>query len=68
MAKKSKKARKHVCKAWYQSRTIWFNVLLLILSIVLEITGRMEEGATLSFVAIINIILRAITKTGISWK
>ena len=55
-------------KKWYKSKTIWFNVFLAIVGIVMEVTGKMENGQTLSFFAVINIILRVVTKTAVTWK
>ena len=55
-------------KKWYKSKTIWFNVFLAVVGIVMEITGKMENGQTLSFIAVINIILRVVTKTAVTWK
>ena len=55
-------------KKWYKSKTIWVNVFLAIAGIVMEVTGKMENGQTLSFIAVINIILRVVTKTAITWK
>ena len=55
-------------KKWYKSKTIWFNVFLAIVGIVMEVTGKMENGQTLSFIAVINIILRVVTKTAVTWK
>ena len=55
-------------KKWYKSKTIWFNVFLAALGIVMEITGKMENGQALTFIAVINIILRTVTKSAIIWK
>ena len=55
-------------KAWYQSRTLWLNVLAAVGGIVQTYTGFVIspelQGAVL---IILNVILRFVTKSEITW-
>ena len=60
-------------KAWYRSKTFWFNVLALICIIASRFgyTGELREDWQLwasLIVAIINLILRFVTKQPITIK
>ena len=52
-------------KKWYQSKTIWFNVLMVIAAILTDVATQLQTGGLLTVSAVGNIILRAVTKTGI---
>ena len=61
-------------KQWYASKTLWFNVVALVV-VVLNAFGfasfeaAPEVGAIgAGIVAVINLVLRAITNRGISWS
>lgn len=50
-------------KKWYRSRMLWTNLIALLTVFGLEITA--EEGVAL--LAVVNIILRLITKEELTW-
>lgn len=54
-------------KAWYQSKTIIFNILTVILAIIQGMSGQawISPELQVTIVAIINAILRLLTKTEI---
>lgn len=56
---------KQETKKWYQSRTIWVNVLIVLSGVFFEISGQLEAGASLSILGILNIFLRYLTKSEI---
>jgi len=48
-----------------RSRTIWFNFLTLVAGIALALADYISLGGAISGVAILNIILRIVTKTAL---
>ena len=50
-------------KKWYRSRMLWTNLIALAAVFGLEITA--EEGVAI--LAVINIILRLVTKEELTW-
>ena len=50
-------------KKWYLSKTLWANLLALVTVFGLEITA--EETTTI--LAVVNILLRLITKEELTW-
>lgn len=58
-------------KTWYKSKTLWVNIIGLIVITVQLITGKtfvLPELAQTGILLLINIILRIITKEEIIWK
>ena len=55
-------------KKWYHSRTLWINFLVGIAFIVLNVTGTdwLDVEVQVSVLVIVNLILRFITKQGLS--
>ncbi len=55
-------------KKWYMSKTMWTNGLAGLAGIFQGITGEawMNPEAQVGILALINLVLRAVTKTGIS--
>ena len=54
-------------KPWYQSRTLWVNLIVIIAILVQSQTSFViEPEAQAALVVVINLILRAITKTGLT--
>lgn len=60
-------------KAWWQSKTIWFNVLSLLAAVLTQVEefvgtlpeGTIPDGATeviVGIMAVVNVVLRALTK------
>lgn len=55
-------------KKWYHSKTIWANALMLIGSVVLQFTGSdfLSLEVQASVMAGVNVLLRAMTKQGLT--
>ena len=55
-------------KAWYQSKTLWLNILAAAAGVIQSFTGFVVspevQGAVL---IILNVILRLVTKSAIEW-
>ena len=51
-------------KIW-ESKTFWMNTLLIVGGVCTTIAGELEAGAIITLPAIINIVLRFVTKTGV---
>ena len=60
-------------KKWTSSKTVWFNVLTLLSTVVAlpEVTGLLPDGAlrfVVAFQAIVNVVLRLSTNQGLTTK
>ena len=55
-------------KLWFQSKTLWLGIISIIAGIVEVINGQVSTGASISFLGVANIVLRAITSDSIRWK
>ena len=53
-------------KMWYTSKTLWVNVLAIIGIIFFQ--GELSPELMAGGLAIINMILRAVTKSPVVWK
>ena len=58
--------KKSTEKKWYQSKTFWIGVFEIIGGIHVALLGHLTTGGVLTAAGIIEIILRSITKTGIT--
>jgi hypothetical protein len=48
-------------KSWYQSKTVWFNILSSVVTIATAAQGSLPETAlpyVIAFIGIINVVLR----------
>jgi len=52
-------------KEWYKSRTIWINVLAIVIGVLQGIQGDLTSGGTLTVAGLINLVLRNVTNTAI---
>ncbi len=50
-------------KKWYKSKTIWINVLIVIVGVATALADHIAAGGSLTFMGLVNILLRVITKT-----
>ena len=50
-------------KEWYKSRTLWINVIAIVLAFLTQIQGMLEANQAITIMAIINILMRIITTT-----
>ena len=55
-------------KKWYESKTIWANVLLVVAGVLVDISTSLQTGGAFTVSAVVNIVLRAVTKSGIKWS
>lgn len=53
-------------KAWYDSKTLWINGLLIAAGLAEWYAGQTELGVTITLPAIINVVLRLITKSALT--
>lgn len=53
-------------KKWYESRTVWANVIAVLGGVALAISGELAIGAPLTVAGVVNIILRVVTKQGVT--
>jgi len=54
-------------KSWYTSKTLWVNIIAALAIAVQAMTGTeiIDAEAQVGLLAVVNVILRAVTKTGI---
>lgn len=54
-------------KRWFHSKTLWTNILVGIAFVVLNVTGVdwLDPEAQIGILAIVNLILRIVTKQGL---
>lgn len=53
-------------KAWYLSKTIWLNIIVIAISILSFIQANLGAGALLLAIGVLGIIARSLTTTAIS--
>ncbi len=54
-----------VSKKWYQSKTIWLNILAVLGGLITAVQADLAAGTTISLAGLVNIILRKVTKTAL---
>lgn len=54
-------------KKWYKSKTLWINVLLIVVGLATTFIGELQAGVTLTGAGIINTVLRVVSSTKLSW-
>ena len=52
-------------KAWYLSKTLWVNVLVLVGAFTTDFASVLGAEGTITVVAVLNLVLRVLTKHGI---
>jgi hypothetical protein len=56
-------------KKWYTSKTLWVNLIAVVAEVLGVVAGiNITPELAVTILAVINIILRAITKEPIEWK
>jgi low temperature requirement protein LtrA len=56
-------------KKWYASKTLWVNLLSVIALVVQTQTGFIVDAeAQVALLGVINLVLRAVTKSHLNWK
>lgn len=54
-----------IVKKWWTSKTLWTNAAIVIAGVLVIISGQIEAGIPITFLGVVNAILRVITKEGI---
>ena len=52
-------------KKWFQSKTLWTNALVIAGAVLTDLANILGTEGTLSLVAVVNIVLRVVTKTAL---
>ena len=55
-------------KKWYTSKTVWANALLVIAGVAAGGSELISSGTAITSMAIINLVLRVLTKNGVKFK
>lgn len=56
-------------KTWYKSRMLWANTVAVAGIIITSVTGvEVDAETTVGILAVVNLILRIITKDRLAWK
>ena len=53
-------------KRWFESKTLWFNFITILICIVQHLGGVIDQKMVVEIVAIGNIVLRLITKESLT--
>ena len=56
-------------KKWYESKTIWVNVVATIAIVIQTVSGKdiIPAETQVGIIAVVNLLLRMITKENITW-
>lgn len=55
-------------KIWYKSKTFWLNAGMIAVGIISSILDMSAAGVPITLFGVTGIILRTLTKEGITWK
>jgi hypothetical protein len=57
-------------KKWYESKTVWVNVIALVAAVLQVAAGKeiIDAGTQGVILTVINLLLRTVTKHEINWK
>ena len=55
-------------KVFWKSKTLWINGLVVLSLFLADLANLLTTGEAISIVAVLNMLLRVITKSGIKWK
>ena len=58
----------NVDKPWWTSKTLWTNVLVIVIAILTQVESMISAGQAVTLIAVVNIALRVITKNGINFN
>ena len=56
-------------KSWYKSKTMWVNAIAVVGIVLQQLLGEsfvIDQSAQIGILAVVNLVLRAITKEGLS--
>lgn len=54
-------------KSFWKSKTVWINILGLSAGVLTAVQGELVTGGSLTVAALVNIVLRVVTKSGIKF-
>jgi len=57
-----------IVKKWWMSKTLWANILVIIIGLLTWISGQIQIGLPITLAGILNAILRIMTNEGIEFK
>ena len=60
-------ATKTETKAWYESKTVWANILLIVAGVAGGFAGLLSSGIPITAIAVMNLVLRVISKSELKW-
>lgn len=52
-------------KKWYASKTLWVNAITIVVGLLTSLVEQLNAGTAITGLALINIVLRFFTKTGL---
>jgi len=55
-------------KKWYTSKMLWINALTILGALFTELAGVLGVKGTITLMAVVNIVLRIVTKTPLKFK
>lgn len=55
-------------KTIWKSKTFWANIIALAIVLLTDFEQLLGSGADITILAVVNIIFRAVTKNGVTWK
>ena len=62
------KRNKMAEKKWFESKTVWINVLALVGGVITMLAGELQAGGAITTIGIVNVILRYVTTSAITLK
>ena len=48
-------------KVWYNSKTLWANVLVIVIGVLSYVQGEMATGGMITIAGVVNVVLRLVT-------
>lgn len=54
-------------KKWYKSKTMWANILIVVGGVATALAGEIQTGGTITLLGTMNLVLRKVTKAGITF-
>lgn len=50
-------------KKWYESKTVWANLMIITAGVLTAVAGQLETGVPITVAGVLNILLRTVTKS-----
>ena len=55
-------------KSIFKSKTLWVNVIAIVMAVLADVSSVLSADKSITLLGILNIGLRAVTKTGVTLK